>query len=400
MSNEFSAVSSMNGYLYQIRYALLETLLQDVTKGLTIEKLDDIGLEAEDGTVDVLQLKHHEDGKLGDFSSDLWKTLRIWCKGISDKTFDPKNTKFSIITTQKTDKDTVVYLLTPTGRAERSKETKITEEEIIDKLETIINKSKSVTNEAGYKEFQALSIKDKVNLIKNITIIDNSKNIGDIEKSIEHELRFSCDKKHIKVFVERLEGWWFQKVVDQLTTVDLPPISTQEVRYKIDDLRGQFMVENLPIDFSDEIEINEAVYEDKVFIEQLKLINAKGSRCMNAIYDYYRASAQRSKWGREDLVSSMEIEKYEEKLEKEWERIYDAFVEEIEDESDEKEKIRIGKGIYKKIELDTKINIREKCVEPYVMRGSYHMLSDELRVGWHPDFKTIISKLLTQQKGA
>lgn len=396
MCSEFSAVSPMIGYLYQVRYSLLEILRQEKFKYLTIEKLDDIGLEDKSNNIELLQLKHHEKGVLSDFNSDLWKTFRIWCKGIKDKSFDSSKTKFTIITTQTTGEESAVYLLTPLGRAENPK---VKAQDIIDKLKDIISRSKSKTNEPCYKEFSTTSTSDLLNLINNMTIIDNAQNIQDIRDSIEHELRFICDKKHIKVLGDRLEGWWFQRVVEQLATEGLPPISSDEVRYKIDDLRGQFMVENLPIDYADEIEIDTAIYQDKVFIEQLKLIEAKGNRCMNAIYDYYRAVAQRSRWGREDLISGKEIEKYEERLEQEWERIFDAITDEIED-NNEKEKIKKGKDIYKKIEIDTKINIRKRCVEPYVMRGSYHMLADELRVGWHPDFKEIISKMLAQQKGA
>jgi len=101
------------------------------------------------------------------------------------------------------------------------------------------------------------------------------------------------------------------------------------------------------------------------------------------------------------LLAIDEIEKYETKLEKEWERIFDSIVEELEYmEICEENKIKCGREIYKTIELDTQINIRKNCSEAYVMRGSYQMLADKLKVGWHPDFKQMIGNIISNQKGA
>lgn len=398
MSDNFSAVHSMLGYLFQVQYSLLEILTQDSFQFLTIEKFDDIAIQDTNQNTKLLQLKHHKSGSLSDSSGDLWKTIRIWCAGINNKQLDVNKTKFTIITTQIANEDSIAYYLTPRGRQASNA---LNAKDVIKKLWCIAESSANKENKLAYEEFKVTELDKLERLIDNILIIDSSPYIQDVEHRIKKQIRYVCSIQHIDAFHERLEGWWFKRVIKHLVSEGLPPIAYNEVRYKVDDLREQFLMENLPIDFSEDIEIDAALYQDNIFMEQLKLINVQGRRCINAIHDYYKASAQRSRWSREELVSIEEIEKYESKLQKEWERIFDATIDCIEDELEhEKNKIRCGKQIYNTIELDTQINIRKNCTESYVMRGSYHMLSDALRIGWHPDFKQILNRVNSKQKGA
>jgi hypothetical protein len=64
---------------------------------------------------------------------------------------------------------------------------------------------------------------------------------------------------------------------------------------------------------------------------------------------------------------------------------------EAEDKSIE-ELIELGKGFY--IEQFAKtcpqIKIREKFNEDYLTRGSYQMLADSKKIGWHPNYKNDI----------
>jgi hypothetical protein len=42
------------------------------------------------------------------------------------------------------------------------------------------------------------------------------------------------------------------------------------------------------------------------------------------------------------------------------------------------------------------INIREKVNKPFVMRGTYHDLANQLKVGWHVDFMNRLCHLLQE----
>jgi hypothetical protein len=47
----------------------------------------------------------------------------------------------------------------------------------------------------------------------------------------------------------------------------------------------------------------------------------------------------------------------------------------------------------------TTLAIRPSVTEPFVSRGSLHMLSDEARIGWHPDFKDRLAMVLSSRGG-
>ena len=96
----------------------------------------------------------------------------------------------------------------------------------------------------------------------------------------------------------------------------------KELLEQINDIQVQFTQDNLPIDFWEEVILEEEqLSEDqKIFIEQLRLIVISKPRIQKAISDYYRAFQQRSKWVREELLLDDELGLYEKHLIDEWER--------------------------------------------------------------------------------
>ena len=56
---------------------------------------------------------------------------------------------------------------------------------------------------------------------------------------------------------------------------------------------------------------------------------------------------------------------------------------------------KLLEAVVKFSEIEKKdIRIRPKCQEAFVMRGSYHMLANQLKVGWHIDFYDRLKRLL------
>jgi len=112
------------------------------------------------------------------------------------------------------------------------------------------------------------------------------------------------------------------------------------------------------------------------------------------VNNYYRAFEQRSRWMREDLLLVGDIEDYEKRLVEEWELHFETMRENLGEDAAEKEKIRAARGIYDWIEREAHIPIRPRCQEPFITRGSYHILSDKQEVGWHPEFRARLERLL------
>jgi hypothetical protein len=168
------------------------------------------------------------------------------------------------------------------------------------------------------------------------------------------------------------------------------------------DLREQFKQESLPID--DDLlgftldDATMAAHESSTFVRQLELVKAGKRRIAAAIRDYYRAFEQRSRWLRDDLVVGMDLHKYEKHLAEEWELVFEAMRDDLGDSATDAAKETAARSVLKWAECTT-IPIRPKVTEPFVSRGSFHMLSDEVRIGWHPEFRDRLALLVGAKEG-
>jgi len=392
MNTGFSAGPQALGYMFQARYALY--LILDNEKEelqIAVESLDDITFfENENNPTELLQLKHHTttQASLTDSSRDLWKTIRVWSTQLQDNKISLPDTLLTLVTTAEAPADSAAFLLRP----DKSRKTELALQKLID----IANNSNNQALTGAFEAFKALDNAQQQLLIDSIQIIDISPDIIDIVPKIK-KLLIAVRREHRDAVYERLEGWWFSKVVKHLRDDSPNFISGLEVRDKICEINDQFKPDALPIDFYD-FKISEQPdisQDNRCFVEQLKQIAIHNKRIENAILDYYRAFEQRSRWAREELLFGGEIEKYEKKLIDEWERYKLALEDEMSDINDnELEYQKFGRKVFNWMEQDANIYIRNQVKEPYVIRGSYHILADQLRVHWHPKFLERLTQLL------
>lgn len=391
------ASEQMIGYLYQVRYALALLLANDNSDfQISIEKFDDVAFSKNDVPKQLIQLKHHvrKQGSLTDGSTDLWRTLKVWIDAISKSPDMLSGTEFLVITTAIAPDDTAAFYL----KKDRNRNVKTAYEKLRD---VCLNSS----NQDHKKYYEAFLNTDETiikSLISQICVIDSASDIVDVEKDIRKEIRYTCLPKYENQIIERLEGWWYQKAIEALCS-DSPIFITQsQVRSYIVSVGQEYADDNLPIDIFDIGSLNENDFSEneRVFYEQLKLIYLGNRRMQIALRDYYRAFKQRANWVRNDLLYINELEKYEERLIDEWEHAFAAMEDNLAEYSGvtEEEKIEEGRRLFSDIEKKD-IRIRPKCQEAFVMRGSYHMLANQLKVGWHIDFYDRLKKLLAPGEG-
>ncbi|MFD1851050.1 ABC-three component system protein [Oceanobacillus bengalensis] len=393
MGNKFSAHAQALGYFYQVRYALLLLLRpKDYNSQIFIEKLDDISFDQNGSPTELIQMKHHRrKGSLTDASSDIWKTLRVWSEAVLDGVVDTQSTTFSLITNEVASTGSAASLLTYDSKKRNVNQA----------LEILIHtarNSESNNNSKAYEKFLQLTEQQQKALLNNTYILDFSENIIETKEKIFYELRLTTRPEVISALFERLEGIWFDKVIKHLMIESRHPITFREIQDHINDLQEQFQRDNLPIDFLDLVapQEDELDEKDKIFIEQLRLVAVGNKRIEKAISDYYRAFHQRSKWVRDELLMIDELDKYEERLIDEWERKFEIMKENVEDDTSENILQKEGRKLFNWIDENNIFPIRPNCDEPYIERGSYHMLSNQLRVGWHSQFYERLDYLLNK----
>lgn len=386
---DHSAADSASGYLFQCRYALLSALRrQEITPGLevSVECFDDISFSVSGNPVELLQAKHSLKPKaIGDKAQQFWNTIGIWTKRVIDHPAELGKTKLTFVTTSYLGDDTAVSLLRPDPKVRNVAEA-------AKKLAHAASASKNTKVAWATKLFLEQTPEMREQLLGMVEMLDASPTIVDTSKELATTLKRACRPEHMLALIERLEGWWFSIVINALATPGGKLIPVALIDSKIDDLREEFRPDRLPIDYGGVDPSTEAVglLENRPFVEQLKLIGLGSMGQKMAIIDYFRAREQRSRWARDGLLRQNELSDYGRRLSEHWQRQMGVAEARIKEGTSDQELSNIGMDVFSAA-TNNCIPIREVS-EAYVSQGSYHMLSDKLKIGWHPHYSRRLSK--------
>lgn len=388
---DFSAKEPSLGYYYQIRYSLYLLLHERKKENpcIRLEDLDDIVID-DINTKDLFQTKLHINSKanLSDRSSDFWKTIRVWSEAITAGLInDIENTFFTLITTATISNESFIHKLSI-----KSNELRIG---VLESMLLIAGETTNTTNQNGYNAFRSLTNEQREKLVQNIIVIDASLSIEDTLSEIKQELKFSAPVGKLDSFVEKIEGWWFGQCISLLTNKK-DYITIKELQLEISNVPYLFSEENLPDDFPNPLTIDEeeiSSYEEKIFIKQLKLISIRNNSLRRAISDFRRAYEQRSKWLRDNLTGIEEYNRFDSLLCDHWDRIFSLMKDDCEGLSDD-ELIKAGKSFYENyyVKSTPTFKIRNNFQPQYMTTGSCHMLADEKKIGWHPNYQKLLKE--------
>jgi hypothetical protein len=160
-----------------------------------------------------------------------------------------------------------------------------------------------------------------------------------------------------------------------------------EVRGETDQIISQFGLDELPNDYgslSPDTPINPGK-DDRLFVEQLRLIDVSMPRIRAVIRDHWRAREQRSKWIRDIRILPEELRDYDRVLFEEWERRADDHCSDV-DTNDIAACKSAGQKLLRDVE---RLHIQLRSFSKiFLTRGSFHILADHpAQIGWHPNWK-------------
>ena len=399
LTDKFSAGEQGLGYIYQARLALLRLLQLPENTAVFLEKDDDLDFIGNDGGKSLASLKHKAIGdRLTDLSTDFWKSVNIWLERYKRDGRAASNLQFFLFTTSTVSTNSfLARLLFDQSFATRETST------LCDMANDVLAKSASKLIQPIAASFNELSDPEKQDFLERILILDDSPRIGDIPAIVKDSYMRSIRREHREFVFERLEGWWTDAVIKQLTGAQADGIFGYEVSDKLSNFSEEYRADNLPITFRGKEPPNgtDTDNDPRLFVAQLREIGISSNRIRNAIIDYYRAFEQRSAWARENLLVSGEVEEYEDRLADEWSRYKDVVFERLKEDSAEDALREAGATLYNWAEFEAgnidALRIRARVTEPYVLRGSFHILADATPtppIYWHPRFLDRLGNVL------
>lgn len=390
-----SAGPALLGYLYQVRRALLMALDRLRQQGefmVRFEALDDVEFQEGEDARELVQTKHHlnRQADLADTSRDLWRTLEIWIGHVQAGRV-PRETQLSLVTTAPAAHESAASRLRSSGR-----DVEVARQRLAATAET----SRSASNRVAYDSFLGLSLDEQRDLLERVYVYDSEPDVGDLSVELSRTVFFAAPSDKLDSFLHRLEGWWFHRVVLNLRDPDRVILS-EELHAEMARLRQQFREDDLPID--DDImrtSIDASGYENENFVRQLQMIQVGNKRIFHAIRNYFRASAHRSRWTREELVVTGELERYEDRLIEEWDLLFAKMLDDLGEGAAEAKMKEAAQALYHWVETNPHPAIRPSVSEPSIARGTYQILANYPRIGWHPEWEAAFRELLESRRPA
>lgn len=393
-NSQFLAAAPAAGYLYQARLALALSLRYaygDAAVDVAIERLDDVSFD-HGSAVELLQTKHHikRTASLSDTSPDLWKTLRIWSERAQQDPAIPIRTRLTLVTTGISPPNSVAALLSTQDISAAVPGT--IAKDAATALTAVAEKSENKALEPCFRAFLALHPRMRASLLSAVQILDGQPRLQELGAVIEDRIRFAAPRGKVSAAREMLEGWWWPRVCDALVQAPSGSISVLELEIKLDEIRETLLRDGLTTNFDDAEPHQEdlSAYEAYGFVRQLQAIGLGGNRIEYAKRDYYRAYSQRSSWSRHRVVLDEEITTFERTLIEEWQPRFASMCDRHATEPVSETALRAaGQEIYHWVETEARFPFRS-LVRRFLNVGSFHMLANDLRVGWHRDFRALL----------
>ncbi|MHA7465779.1 hypothetical protein G4D42_09605 [Burkholderia pseudomallei] len=199
----------------------------------------------------------------------------------------------------------------------------------------------------------------------------------------------SVPDEHVDEVTESLLGWTKTQVMAQIEARRVVGIAYDDFRaYRLivhERVLGTLKAfpEHTLIPQRSEIEEH---LDGSIFVRQLNVLELTDDRIEAYIKDFLRASSARTSWAALGYLNPNSLGPFVEELQDHWEQSA------LEVETLDTDKTPIQQGV-KLLLLCMKkeLRIQKVDVPAYFSRGSFHEIANELKVGWHPDWKALVA---------
>ena len=373
-----TAPGQMAGFMFQVPRALHWLAAAPVHAKVGLETKDDVAVWLEDGREIREQDKSsiREDGwRYGNKSYALWNTLSIWTKAIKSGEVDVDKTRFFLVTNKSMPEECLVRLIT-----EASDQSKALE--CCKQLREI---GGTIESKVGPKAHDVLSCEEGLlcKLVQQIDFESFQAEIGTKEREKIASLLHLSEQEPHDLIIDNLSGW-ISRTTQELWNNGRPgwirrkAFDNQLARVRYLQKRKRFRASPARDLLVSEEE--KARHITKLFVKQLEIIGVGKEIAFQAITAFVQCGMERQKLAEGGMVTSQDWDDFHENLKEEWENI-SRLVQVRENRIPEE----LGKIIYFETMRHKESHVGVIETEPYLVKGSFDNLANELEVGWHPE---------------
>lgn len=343
---------------------------------VSLEHLDDVTVHRADGTLLLEQCKSALSGNpISDRAEDLWNTFANWADACAGG-IDPVTTDFCLYVAPAKEGALVREL--------HGCQTLAAALAILPKIKALIDAEKPAVGCAPHVA-RFLKAGDSVcaQIIRRFFLTTHS----DPLEIIRQPLRAVLPEETLEDFCATAIGMARDAADDLIRKGQAPVVVATDYRRRFrafvrkHDLSG-LLLSNTPVPGLEAIQA--LVDNQPVFVRQLKAIEASEALLITAVSDYLRSEADKIDWADDGLIMKESLSELDDQLERQHTLICDEVHDVMAAETSEKR----GRIIYRRCS-QMKLPLEGRVVPSHFVPGAYNSLADCLRVGWHPEFKTM-----------
>ncbi len=368
------------GYALQPVRLCHHLLHSDPDASVSLEYIDDVAIHLPNGDVVREQDKSAISRKnpLSDWAEDLWNTIAYWMKEIQQSKVaagyryyvtPPKPAIWSqTLSDAKTAADVAAVTETILAAVKRKR----TAPACMPDLQIFLDASDA----------------DRAALITRLEIINCD---NDPLTPIRKKFELWLDPTFLDDVCAAVIG--FAKAeIDQLHRDKQPPLI--EARRFQARVRAYIRKINLPgllpslTPRPDDADVASLIATRRTFIRQLEIIEVEQNDLLRAASDFMRASADLAKWAERGQIFEDDVEDWNADLV----RRHAAISGELRDTArNEPPEVR-GRLTYRRCSLQ-QVSLQGREVPGHVTHGGFNGLADNMKLGWHPDYLTLMEQV-------
>ncbi|CAH0280127.1 hypothetical protein SRABI27_03750 [Pedobacter sp. Bi27] len=377
-----NAPGQLLGFSLQYPRALWHLLKCGPEDKVCLEVFGDVGITKEDHSKISEEDKSSQVGNpVTDRSTDLWKTFFNWTNAVLAGELDAESTTFILYANKKGMKAIVDTFHAAKDFATSSKAVKAAWKKLgkIDAKHEIL----------PYVTFLKTNEDSLAKIIKNFEFVTGSGTGGvEVKKAIKAKHVSDSQVEYLEL---SLLGWLQKFVMNKLVEKKDAVITWKEfdeyARQVFESARQRELIDFTLIYPLKEHEVDSQKLERPPYILQLEAIGVNDDAIQGAVTAFLKAKTNRFNWIEQELINDVVAQDFEDKLTGFWETQHE-MVEITNSALSEENK---GKLVYLQCRARKQI-IRDQDPPALTVEGTYHFLSNNLAIGWHPKWKATFPK--------
>lgn len=383
------------GYSLQTTRATMRLLEAGPGSFVSVEVLDDVAVTKPDGTTTVEQTKSATSSNpIADKSPEWWKALATWVRAAEANQLSPDATSFELFVSKTHPGKLARSLAAVSDEASAAIALAAAKKAIWGEPPRFIKRARVAATIAPHVEAVFGAKGETVaKIVARLSLVFGT---GSSKAALVNLLKAKIiSDEMLDVVANQMLGW-------VKTAIDGHIESSRPAVVSTDDFNTELIAFVRRVDrfailnsFAPTAPRTALSIEDQgnTYVRQLDIIGADYDTKLKAANDFLRASVDRSVWATKGLVHRSSFDEFEDVLTRAW----DAKKRIVAVQSASHTPEMCGNVLYSECSL-IQPPLEGRTVPPHFTPGCYHALANDLAVGWHPDFKSLLTPAQSDKK--